>query len=207
MIAASSRVAEIQEIDHSPRTEVDELEVVRSVRGLLRALGEDPDREGLRETPAPVARMSKELLAGVGQNPADHLQRVFEARYDEIVVVRDIDFYSLCEDHLLPFFGKAHVAYLPRDKVVDLSKLARTVDTFARRPQLQEQMTTQIADALVRHLDARGALVVIEAEHLCMKIRGVQKTNASMLTSAVRDVFKENATTRAEAFALLKGTS
>jgi GTP cyclohydrolase I len=206
MIAATSRFAEIQEIDHSPRTEVDELEVVRCVHGLIRALGEDPDREGLRETPARVARMYKELLAGVGQSPADHLQRVFEARYDEMVLVRDIDFYGLCEHHLLPFYGKAHVAYLPRDKVAGLSKLARTVDTFARRPQLQEQLTTQIADALMRHLNARGALVVIEAEHLCMKIRGVHKTNASMLTSAVRGVFKGNATTRAEAFALLKGT-
>lgn len=207
MIAATSRFAEIQDTDHSPRTEVDELEVVRSVHGLIRALGENPDREGLRETPARVARMYKELLAGVGQNPADHLQRVFEARYDEMVLVRDIDFYRLCEHHLLPFYGKAHAAYLPRDKVVGLSKLARTIDTFARRPPLQEQLTIQIADALMRHLDGRGALVVIEAEHLCMKIRGVQKPNASMLTSAVRGVFKNNATSRAEAFALLKGAS
>ena len=207
MIAATSSIAESQDIDHSTRTQVDAREVVRSVHRLLRALGEDPDREGLRETSARVARMYQELLAGVRQNPANHLQRVFEARYDEMVLVRDIDFYSLCEHHLLPFYGKAHVAYLPQDKVVGLSKLARTVDTFARRPQLQEQLTTQIADALMQHLGARGALVVIEAEHLCMKIRGVQKANASMLTSAVRGVFKDNPTTRAEAFALLKGTS
>jgi GTP cyclohydrolase I len=171
---------------------------------MLQALGEDPKREGLRDTPSRVARMYAELFAGVQQDPAEHLDTVFEAGYDEIVLVRNIDFYSLCEHHLLPFYGQAHVAYLPQNKVVGLSKLARTVDTFARRPQLQEQLTTQIADALMQHLDARGALVVIEAEHLCMKIRGVQKTNASMTTSAVRGVFKDNPTTRAEAFALLK---
>ncbi|UCD53648.1 MAG: GTP cyclohydrolase I FolE [Phycisphaerales bacterium] len=186
---------------------MDESEVARSVRRMLEAVGEDPDREGLRDTPARVARMYKELFVGVAANPGTHLERVFEARYDEIVLVRDIDFYSLCEHHLLPFYGRAHVAYLPQDKVVGLSKLARTVDTFARRPQLQEQLTTQIADALMSHLDARGALVVIEAEHLCMKIRGVQKANAAMVTSAVRGVFKDNTTTRAEAFALLKRTS
>ncbi len=206
MIATASRFAEIVRPDRPSQSGIDEQEVARSVRNLLRALGEDPDRAGLRDTPGRVARMYAELLAGTEEDPADHLGRVFEARYDEIVLVRNIDFYSLCEHHLLPFYGTAHVAYLPQDKVVGLSKLARTVDTFARRPQLQEQLTTQIADALMQHLDARGALVVLEAEHLCMKIRGVQKANASMVTSAVRGVFKDNPTTRAEAFALLKGT-
>jgi GTP cyclohydrolase I len=207
MIAPTTAFSDISTQGSRLPAEIDELEVARSIRSLLRALGQDPDREGLRETPSRVARMYSELLAGVAEDPADHLEKVFEARYDEIVLVRDIDFYSLCEHHLLPFYGKAHVAYLPQDKVVGLSKLARTVDTFARRPQLQEQLTTQIADALMQHLGARGALVIIEAEHLCMKIRGVQKANASMLTSAVRGVFKDNPTTRAEAFALLKGTS
>jgi len=207
MIAATSRFDELEALTDQTRTSIDELEVIRSVRSLLVALGEDPNRAGLRDTPARVARMYKELLAGVEADPAEHLGRVFEARYDEIVLVRDIDFYSLCEHHLLPFYGRAHVAYLPQDKVVGLSKLARTVDTFARRPQLQEQLTTQIADALMQHLDARGALVVVEAEHLCMKIRGVQKANASMITSAVRGVFKDNTTTRAEAFALLQRTN
>jgi GTP cyclohydrolase I len=207
MIAAASRVAEVTTPHQPVEAGIDEREVARSIRSLLRALGEDPDRQGLRDTPERVARMYRELLAGTDADPATHLGRVFEARYDEIVLVRDIDFYSLCEHHLLPFYGKAHVAYLPQDKVVGLSKLARTVDTFARRPQLQEQLTTQIADALMQHLDARGALVVVEAEHLCMKIRGVQKANASMVTSAVRGVFKDNTTTRAEAFALLRRTS
>ncbi|MHC4517871.1 MAG: GTP cyclohydrolase I FolE [Planctomycetota bacterium] len=189
------------------QTRINEREVVRSIRSLPLALGEGPDREGLRDTPDRVARMYRELLAGTEEDPADHLGRVFKARYDEIVLVRNIDFYSLCEHHLLPFYGTAHVAYLPKDKVLGLSKLARTVDTFTRRPQLQEQLTTQIADALMQHLGARGALVVIEAEHLCMKIRGVQKANASMVTSAVRGIFKHNPTTRAKAFALLRGAS
>jgi len=207
MIASASRFAEMASVGTPGQVGIDEWEVARSIRNLLRALGEDPDREGLRDTPDRVARMYRELLAGAEKDPADHLGRVFEARYDEIVLVRNIDFYSLCEHHLLPFYGTAHIAYLPNVKVVGLSKLARTVDTFARRPQLQEQLTTQIADALMGHLDARGALVVLEAEHLCMKIRGVQKANASMITSAVRGVFKDNPTTRAEAFALLKGTT
>ena len=207
MIAVSTRKSKHYVNPIIERPSIDEERVAASIRSLLEALGENPDRDGLQDTPARVARMYKELLSGVREDPSDHLERVFAARYDEIVLVRDIDFYSLCEHHLLPFYGKAHVAYLPQDKVVGLSKLARTVDTFARRPQLQEQLTTQIADALMNHLDARGTLVVIEAEHLCMKIRGVQKPNASMVTSTVRGVFKENPSTRAEAFALLKGAN
>lgn len=205
MIALNNEVKETQHEADLIGRNINEEAVARSIRSLLEALGENPDRDGLRDTPSRVARMYKELLSGLQDDPARHLERIFEARYDEIVLVRDINFYSMCEHHLLPFYGKAHVAYLPKDKVVGLSKLARTVDTFARRPQLQEQLTTQIADSLMQHLDARGALVVVEAEHLCMKIRGVQKPNASMVTSAVRGVFKENPSTRAEAFALLKG--
>lgn len=205
MIAMNNRFAETMLGLEPSRGSLKQSRIELCVRDLLQALGQDPDREGLRETPARVARMYGELLSGTHEDPALHLNRVFEAKYDEIVMVRDIDFYSLCEHHLLPFYGKAHVAYLPNSKVVGLSKLARTVDTFARRPQIQEQLTTQVADALMQHLDARGAMVVIEAEHLCMKIRGVQKPNASMVTSAVRGVFKDNATTRAEAFSLLSG--
>jgi GTP cyclohydrolase I len=169
-----------------------------AVRDLLIALGEDPDREGLADTPRRVARMYRELFAGISTDPAEHLRRVFHEQCDEVVLLRDIDFHSLCEHHLLPFHGKAHVAYLPKGSVVGLSKLARTVDAFARRPQVQERMTCQIADALIKHLDPKGVVVVVEAEHLCMTMRGVQKPNATMVTSAVRGTFKESAAARAE---------
>jgi GTP cyclohydrolase I len=175
----------------------------RAVRELLLALGEDPQRPGLQDTPARVARMYRELFAGLDEDPARHLERTFGEPYDEIVLLKDINFSSLCEHHLLPFMGTAHVAYLPSDRVVGLSKLARTVDAFARRPQIQERLTCQIADALMEHLDAKGALVVIESEHLCMKIRGVGKPNSTTVTSAVRGIFKSNAAARAEAMALL----
>lgn len=174
-----------------------------AVRSLLVALGEDPDREGLADTPRRVAKMYRELFAGISVDPAVHLQRVFHEHYDEVVLLRDIDFHSLCEHHLLPFHGVAHVAYLPDDKVVGLSKLARTVDAFARRPQVQERMTCQIADALMKHLAPKGVVVVVEAEHLCMKMRGVQKPNGTMVTSAVRGVFKESAAARAEVMSLI----
>lgn len=177
--------------------------VERAVRNLLAALGEDADREGLRDTPRRVAKMYKELFSGLGSDPAEHLQRVFTEEYDEIVLLRGINFYSLCEHHLLPFHGQAHVAYLPDGKVVGLSKLARTVDAFARRPQVQERMTSQIADALMTHLSPRGAVVVVEAEHLCMKMRGVQKPDGVMVTSAVRGTFKESPAARAEVMALI----
>ncbi|HOW18812.1 MAG TPA: GTP cyclohydrolase I FolE [Phycisphaerae bacterium] len=175
-----------------------------AVRNLLVALGEDPDREGLADTPRRVAKMYRELFSGVVTDPAVHLKRVFHEQYDEVVLLRDIDFHSLCEHHLLPFHGKAHVAYLPNGKVVGLSKLARTVDAFARRPQVQERMTCQIADALMEHLAPKGVVVVVEAEHLCMKMRGVQKPNGTMVTSAVRGTFKENAAARAEVMSLIK---
>jgi GTP cyclohydrolase I len=174
-----------------------------AVRDLLMALGEDPDREGLADTPRRVAKMYRELFSGVAADPAVHLKRVFDEQYDEVVLLRDIDFHSLCEHHLLPFHGRAHVAYLPNGRVVGLSKLARTVDAFARRPQVQERMTCQIADALMEHLVPKGVVVVVEAEHMCMRMRGVQKPNGTMVTSAVRGTFKENAAARAEVMSLI----
>lgn len=185
----------------SPRIDLPRAE--RAVRDLLAALGQDVESSGLRDTPQRVARMYRELFSGVDDDPARHLSRTFPEACDEIVLLRDIDFASLCEHHLLPFIGRAHVAYLPSDCVVGLSKLARTVDAYARRPQVQERLTAQIADALMTHLNARGALVVVEAEHFCMKIRGVNKPNSVMVTSAVRGHFKLNAAARAEAMALL----
>lgn len=181
-------------------------QIEEAVRTLLAALGEDPDREGLRDTPRRVAKMYRELFAGLKVDPSVHLQRVFTEQYDEIVLLRGISFYSLCEHHLLPFHGEAHVAYLPNGKVVGLSKLARTVDAFARRPQVQERMTCQIADALMEHLDCKGAVVVVEAEHMCMKMRGVQKPSGVMVTSAVRGTFRENSAARAEVMALIHGS-
>ena len=175
-----------------------------AIRELLLALGENPDREGLSDTPRRVAKMYREMFSGMTANPAEHLSRTFDEPYDEIVLLREINFASLCEHHLLPFIGVAHVAYLPRNRVVGLSKLARTVDAFARRPQIQERMTAQIADALMQHLDAHGAVVVVQAQHFCMKVRGVNKPNSVMVTSAVRGVFKTHAAARAEAMALIK---
>jgi len=174
-----------------------------AVRELLLAVGEDPDREGLQDTPRRVARMYRELFQGLATDPSVHLKRVFHEPCDEVVLLRDIDFYSLCEHHLLPFHGRAHVAYLPDGKVVGLSKLARTVDAFARRPQVQERMTTQIAEALMEHLKPRGVVVIVEAEHLCMKMRGVRKPNGVMVTSAIRGIFRDDAAARAEVMSLI----
>ncbi len=180
--------------------------IENAVRDLLVAVGEDPEREGLKDTPKRVARMYQELFAGLQADPAAHLKRVFHEKYDEIVLLRDIDFHSLCEHHLLPFYGKAHVAYLPDGQVVGLSKLARTVEAFARRPQVQERMTCQIADALMEHLAPKGVVVVVEAVHLCMRMRGVQKPAGTMVTSALRGVFKENAASRTEVMGLINGS-
>ena len=187
--------------------EVDLPRIERAVREILLAVGEDPDREGLQKTPSRVARSYAELMAGLRQNPRVHLQTVFNERYDEVVVLRDIPFHSLCEHHLLPFTGRAHVAYLPDGKVVGLSKLARLVEGYARRPQVQERLTTQIADALMEQLNAAGVACVIEASHTCMTIRGVQKPGATMVTSALRGVFKDNASSRAEVLSLMKGST
>jgi GTP cyclohydrolase I len=175
-----------------------------AVRELLIAVGENPDREGLKDTPGRVARMYGELLAGLDQDPADALTRVFEVGHDELVLVKDIEMWSMCEHHLVPFFGVAHVGYIPTEggRVTGLSKLARLVDVFARRPQVQERLTTDIADALVKHLEPRGVIVVIEAEHLCMTMRGVRKGGAKTITSAVRGQLHHPAT-RAEAMGLI----
>jgi GTP cyclohydrolase I len=176
-----------------------------AVRELLIAIGEDPDREGLRETPHRVARAYAELTSGIRQVPEDVLTTTFDLGHDEMVLVRDIELWSMCEHHLVPFTGVAHVGYIPAEsgKITGLSKLARLVDVFAKRPQVQERLTTQVADALVEALDARGVIVVIEAEHLCMTMRGVRKAGARTITSAVRGQMHSNAATRSEAMALI----
>jgi GTP cyclohydrolase I len=187
--------------------EVDHGRIERAVREILLAVGEDPDRDGLLNTPARVARMYAEQFSGMRQGPEDVLTTVFDSEHDEIVLVRDIEMYSTCEHHLVPFFGKAHIGYIPNEKgkITGLSKLARLVDVYARRPQVQERMTSQIADALMRVLEPRGVFVVLEAEHLCMSMRGVRKPGAKTVTSAVRGIFRENARSRAEAMSLLFG--
>ncbi|PFG37308.1 GTP cyclohydrolase I [Flavimobilis soli] len=177
-----------------------------AVRELLLAVGEDPDREGLLETPARVARAYAETFAGLHQDPADVLSTTFDIGHDEMVLVKDIELYSTCEHHLVPFHGVAHVGYIPNvdGRVTGLSKLARLVDVFARRPQVQERLTSQVADALVEHLQPRGVIVVIECEHLCMSMRGVRKPGSRTVTSAVRGQMR-NGTTRAEAMSLILG--
>lgn len=177
---------------------VDHDRIAAAVRELLIGLGEDPDREGLRETPDRVARMYKEVFAGLNDDAGRHLETTFHERYDEMITLRDIPFHSMCEHHLLPFTGRAHIAYVPRDCIVGISKLARVVETFARRPQVQERLTSQIADLLMDGLKAKGVAVVIEATHTCMTIRGVKKPGAEMVTSAVRGLFKKSAATRNE---------
>ncbi len=185
---------------------VDQDRAQAAVRELLLAVGEDPDRVGLRDTPARVARMLAEVLAGLDQDPAVLLERTFDMSHDEMILVRDIEVYSLCEHHLVPFHGVAHVGYIPSlaGAVTGLSKLARLVDVFARRLQVQERLTTQVADALVRHLQPQGVIVVVECEHLCMSMRGVRKPGSRTITSAVRGQLR-NPATRAEAMALLLG--
>lgn len=178
-----------------------------AVREILIAIGEDPDREGLLKTPARVARMYAEVTGGLQQDPSEHLRVTFEADHDEMVMVRDIPFASLCEHHLVPFIGKAHVAYIPGQsgRVIGLSKLARLVEGYARRPQVQERLSTQVADSLVAALDPRGVLVVVEAEHLCMAMRGVNKPGASTVTSVVRGHFRDDARARSEAMGFIIG--
>jgi GTP cyclohydrolase IA len=179
--------------------------IERAIREVLLAVGEDPDRDGLRDTPARVARALSEQFAGLNLEPADVLTTVFDADHEEMVLVRDIEMFSTCEHHLVPFFGRAHVGYIPNEKgqITGLSKLARLVDLFARRPQVQERMTSQIADAMMQTLEPRGVIVIIEAEHLCMSMRGVRKPGAKTVTSAVRGSFLSSETTRLEAMSLL----
>ncbi|MFF2623451.1 GTP cyclohydrolase I FolE [Oerskovia jenensis] len=184
----------------------DEERASAAVRELLLAVGEDPDREGLQETPARVARAYREIFAGLRQEPGDVLTTMFDLGHEEMVLVKDIEVYSTCEHHLVPFHGVAHVGYIPNadGRITGLSKLARLVDVYARRPQVQERLTTQIADALVEHLEPRGVIVVVECEHLCMSMRGVRKPGSRTVTSAVRGQMRDGAT-RAEAMSLILG--
>lgn len=183
--------------------EIDLPRIEKAVREILIAIGEDPDRASLCETPARVARMYAELFGGLQADPGRHLSKVFEETYDELVLVRDISFNSMCEHHLLPFIGVAHIGYIPRGKVTGLSKLARVVEEISKRPQVQERMTHQIADLISEGLDAKGVVVVLEATHTCMTIRGVHKPGSLTVTSAVRGLFKENQSSRAEAMAFI----
>jgi GTP cyclohydrolase IA len=178
----------------------------RAVREILLAVGENPDREGLRETPDRVARMYAEVFQGLHQDPRLHLSKVFTQKYDEMVLIRDIRFVSFCEHHLLPVVGKAHVAYIPNGKMVGLSKIPRVVDVLAKRPQMQERLTEELADLLMRELDTKGVAVVMEGSHSCMTIRGVNKPTSSFVTSAMRGVFKERLATRSEVMSLIFGT-
>ena len=197
----------VDRISQEPRPEIPDVDYPRAeaaVRELLIALGEDPDREGLRDTPARVARSFTELLVGMRMSAEDVLTTTFDAGHEEMILVRDIELWSLCEHHLVPFIGVAHVGYIPNEngRITGLSKLARLVDVYARRPQVQERLTTQVADALIEILEARGAIVVIEAEHLCMTMRGVHKPGSKTVTSAVRGSM-HNAATRSEAMSLI----
>lgn len=185
---------------------VDHKKIETAVRMILEAIGENPDREGLVETPARVSRMYQEVFNGLWEDPEEHLLKVFSEEHEEMVLVKDIPFYSMCEHHLLPFFGKAHVAYIPKKgNITGLSKLARVVEGYARRPQLQERLTSQIADAIMEKLSPHGVLIVLEAEHMCMTFRGVRKPGSKTITSAVRGLFQKNDVTRAEALSLIKG--
>ncbi|MDR1413001.1 MAG: GTP cyclohydrolase I FolE [Actinomycetes bacterium] len=184
---------------------MDRDKIADGVRLILEGIGEDPDREGLRRTPNRVAAMYEEICAGLNEDAAEHFQVTFNEGHQEMVLVRDIPLYSLCEHHLAPFFGMAHIAYIPNadGRICGLSKLARVVDVFARRPQIQERLTSQIAEAIVKHLRPMGVIVVIEAEHLCMSMRGVRKPGTLTVTSAVRGAFATNHKTRAEALSLI----
>jgi GTP cyclohydrolase I len=193
------------EEQYPPEHRVDFSRIERAVREILVAIGEDPDREGLRGTPGRVARAYDFLFAGLGADPARQLDVGFQEDHHEMVLVRDMPFYSTCEHHILPMVGKAHVGYIPNGKVVGLSKLARLVEGYSRRPQLQERLTAQVADALHERLEARGAIVVVETNHLCMTVRGVQKPGSVTVTSAVRGIYAEDQRTRQEAMSLITG--
>ena len=182
---------------------VDTKRIAEAVREILAAVGEDPEREGLRQTPQRVARMYEELFEGLGQDPARHLAAQYAETYDEMVILRDVPFNSMCEHHLMPFEGKTHVAYLPDGKVVGISKLARVVDDFAHRPQVQERLTSQVADVIMHALEPKGVAVVVEATHTCMTCRGIRKAGSIMVTSAVRGRCRSDARTRGEVMALL----
>lgn len=188
-----------------PESPVDLPAIEQAVRMILEAVGEDPDRDGLLETPRRVAKMYAEMFSGLTQDPARHLQVTFPENYDEVVLVRDIRFASMCEHHLLPFSGVAHVAYIPNGRVTGLSKLARVVDEVSRRPQVQERLTQQVADLIETELESKGVAVIVSAEHSCMSIRGVRKPGSQTVTSAVRGLFKTNPASRAEVMSLIRG--
>lgn len=192
--------------DSSVPPAVDLPRIEAAVREILSAVGEDPQREGLRETPSRVARMYAEVLGGLREDPSIHLQKFFQEKYDEVVLVRDISFCSFCEHHLLPFTGLAHIGYVPNGRVVGLSKLARVVEGVARRPQVQERMTETIADMLTAALDAKGVAVVLEASHSCMTIRGIRKPGSLCVTSAMRGLFRTNQSSRNEVMQLIYGS-
>ena len=184
---------------------VDIATIEQAVRTILTAIGEDPQREGLKETPRRVARMYAELFSGLHEDPRKHLQKFFTEKYDEVVLVRDISFNSMCEHHMLPFMGVAHIGYLPNGRVVGLSKLARVVEVVSKRPQVQERMTETVADLLVDELDAKGVAVVVEATHSCMTIRGIRKPGSLCVTSAMRGVFRSHLSSRSEIMTLIYG--
>ncbi|MBM7619557.1 GTP cyclohydrolase I [Bacillus tianshenii] len=187
-------------------TQVNTAQIEQAVRLILEAIGEDPNREGLLDTPKRVAKMYTEVFSGLNEDPKEHFKTVFGEAHEELVLVKDISFFSMCEHHLVPFFGKAHVAYIPKGgKVTGLSKLARAVEAVAKRPQLQERITSTIADSIVESLDPHGVMVVVEAEHMCMTMRGVKKPGALTITSAVRGVLEKDAAARAEVLSFIKG--
>lgn len=201
---AGSLADELEQSEYAAQgTHVDHARIEKAVREILLAVGEDPDREGLLQTPARVARMYAELFHGLHENPSAHLKKFFSEDYDEVVLVRDISFNSTCEHHLLPFIGTAHIGYLPDGKVVGLSKLARVVDIVARRPQVQERMTETIANLLESELQAKGVAVVLEATHTCMTVRGVRKPGSLCVTSAMKGTFRTNLSSRAEIMSLI----
>ncbi|NRG47782.1 GTP cyclohydrolase I FolE [Bacillus sp. CRN 9] len=186
-------------------SEINRPQIENAVRLILEAIGEDPNREGLLDTPKRVAKMYEEVFMGMNQDPEEYFDTVFGEDHEELVLVKDIPFYSMCEHHLVPFFGKAHVAYIPKDgKVTGLSKLARAVEAVAKRPQLQERITATVADAIVDKLKPHGVMVVVEAEHMCMTMRGVKKPGSKTITSAVRGVFAEDVSARSEVLSLIK---
>lgn len=184
---------------------MDTEKIEQGVRLILEGIGEDPDREGLQRTPFRVAKMYEEIFAGMNEDPAQHFEVTFDEHHEEMILVKDIPFYSMCEHHLVPFFGHAHVAYIPRvdGRICGLSKLARLVDAYAKRPQVQERLTSEIADTLIEYLEPQGVIVVLEAEHMCMSMRGVKKPGAKTTTSAVRGIFKKRQATRSEALSLI----
>lgn len=184
---------------------MDHDKIQQAVRMILEAVGEDPDREGLRETPARVARMYAEVFAGLAQDPRQHMKAVFTEKYNEIVLIRDIPFSSTCEHHLLPFIGKAHIAYVPNGKVLGLSKFARVLEAYSRRPQVQERLTNQVADLIMEELLPQGVAVIIDASHSCMTLRGIKKPGSSVITSALRGCFMDEPASRAEVLSLLHG--